>query len=137
MDAYPFEEPHDEKKPAAPDDQAGDALVEGIVNNLFTSGFGETAHRLVLESKPEEEGGRTRTFGGWSRMAVASVIRAHLAGDFGERQACAELVRAAGCSGCTVLRPFLTRPRPAGPPEEHDPRCPVFLADAILNRGGA
>lgn len=60
-----------------------------------------------------------------------------------EREACAALVRAAGCladdgesgSACWV-HDFHEGSRRARTPEEHDPRCPQALAAAIEARRG-
>jgi hypothetical protein len=51
------------------------ALVEQIVDGLFTNGFGEKADRLVLT---QDGRGSLANLGGWSREAVSQRIIAAL-----------------------------------------------------------
>lgn len=63
------------KKPPEPIDHKAQALADQIAADLFTSGFGFRAERLVLWSDTEN-----RDYGGWCERAVIDRIYMILAG---------------------------------------------------------
>lgn len=46
------------------------------------------------------------------------------------RESIAKGLEKVGCAGCSVLRPFRSHRSPAGP-GEHEPECPVALAERV------
>lgn len=62
-------------------DQTVQKLAEDIAKDLFTSGSGQVATRLVMLQEPDDPLNPTRDLGGWCEEAVINRIRKHLIDD--------------------------------------------------------